>query len=98
MKYIIFKSPDGPRVEIFAAPTTHADQAAAHPNWKPQSAGFVVFHGLGLVECCGRSDSLNLGPDPRDASLIEVMMAATLRLCPQAEAISTVQQFSATTP
>jgi hypothetical protein len=81
MKYIVFKSPDGPRVEIFAAPTTHADQAAAHPGWKPQSAGFVEFLGGGNVRVFGFSESLRLGCDPRDTSLIEVMMSATLQLC-----------------
>jgi len=82
MKYIVFLSPEGPRVEIFAAPTTHAEQAAAHPTWKPQSAGFVHFLSLGMVRCYGRSDSMNLGINPRDESLIEVMIAATHKLNP----------------
>ncbi len=81
MKYIVFKSLDGPRLEVFASPTTHADQAAAHPSWKPQSAGFVEFLGSGNVRVFGFSESLRLGCDPRDASLIEVMMSATLQLC-----------------
>jgi hypothetical protein len=81
MKYIIFKSHEGPRVEIFAAPTTHADQAAAHPVWKPISAGFVEFLGAGDVRCFGFSESLDLRPDQHDSSLIEVMMSATLRTC-----------------
>ena len=51
MKYIIFRTAEGPRVEIFAAPTTHADQAKAHPDWKPTSAGFVIFMGHGEVVC-----------------------------------------------
>jgi hypothetical protein len=80
MKYVIFRSPEGPRVEVFCAPTTHADQAAAHSSWQPRSAGFVTFLGNGEVRCYGRSDSLNLGPDHLDASLIEVTMHATHRL------------------
>jgi hypothetical protein len=82
MKYIIFRSPEGPRAEIFAAPTTHADQARAHRDWKPISAGFVTFLGQGEVRCYGYSDSLNLGPAQSDDSLIEVMMSATLSLAP----------------
>jgi hypothetical protein len=73
LKYIVFRSPEGPRVEIFGAPTTHADQAAAHPAWQPQAAGFIRFPGSGEVVCCGRSDSLNLAADPRDAALIEMV-------------------------
>ena len=82
MKYIVFKSPEGPRVEGFAAPTTHADQAAAHPKWVPQSAGFVHFRSPGEVVCYGKSDSLNLSPGLHDASLIEVMESVTQLLCP----------------
>jgi len=82
MKYVLFRSPEGPRIEIFCAPTTHADQAKAHPDWKPTSAGFVTFLGQGEVRCYGRSDSLNLCPAQSDDSLIEVMMSATHRLAP----------------
>lgn len=81
MKYIIYRSAEGPRISMFAAPTTHAADAAAHPGWTPTSAGFVAFPGAGQVECFGHSDSLNLAGDPHDAMLIRAMMAATLRLC-----------------
>jgi len=81
MKYIVFRSPEGPRVEIFAVPTTHADQAAAHPAWKPVSAGFVEFLGAGNVRCFGFSESLRLGCGETDTSLIEVMMSTTLETC-----------------
>jgi hypothetical protein len=60
-------------VEIFCAPTTHADQAAAHPAWQPQAAGFVRFLDGGEVVCFGRSCSLNLSADPGDAALIEML-------------------------
>jgi hypothetical protein len=79
MKYITFLSPEGPRVEIFCAPTTHVEQAKAHPAWQPISAGFVQFLGNGCVRTYGRSESMNLGSAPRDGSLIEVMMSATLK-------------------
>ena len=73
MKYIVFRSPEGPRVEIFGSPTTHANQAAAHPAWQPQSAGFIRFLDGGQVVCFGRSHSLNLAADPADAVLIEMV-------------------------
>jgi hypothetical protein len=81
MKYIIYHSAEGPRISLFAAPTIHAEDAAAHPGWKPTSAGFVAFRGDCQVECFGRSDSLNLAADPQDAMLIRAMTYATLRLC-----------------
>jgi hypothetical protein len=81
MKYIIFESPEGPRVSIFGAPTTHADEAAAHPSWKPLSAGFIEFLGEGNVRCFGFSESLRIGCSLHDASLLEVIMEATLNLC-----------------
>lgn len=84
MKYIIFDSAEGPRLSIFAIPTSHADEAALRPRWNPRSAAFIEFLGDGKVRCFGRSDSLNLGPALRDESLIEVMMSATLRLAPPA--------------
>ena len=73
MKYIIFRSPEGPRVSIFAAPTTHAEEAAAHPSWKPESAGFLVFRSIDCVQCFDRSESLNLKPRAMDDSMIEVL-------------------------
>jgi hypothetical protein len=81
MKYIVFDSKQGPRVSIFAAPTTHADEAAAHPDWQPRSAGFVEFPSKGKVHCLGFSDSLGLRPDPRDERTIEIMADITLRMC-----------------
>ena len=81
MKYIIYRSPEGARVEVFTAPTTHSEQAETHPKWKPESAGFIEFLGNGTVRCFGFSESLRIGCDPRDASLIEVLMSATLRNC-----------------
>jgi hypothetical protein len=80
VKYIIFRSPEGPRVSIFAAPTTHAEEAAAHPSWKPESAGFLVFRSIDCVQCFDRSESLNLKPRAMDDSMIEVLTAATLML------------------
>jgi hypothetical protein len=80
MKYIIFFSPDGPRIEVFCAPTTHREQADAHRSWTLLSAGFIEFLGEGRVRCHGRSESLNLRPDPRDEQLIEAFMRATARL------------------
>ena len=78
MKYIVFRSPEGPRVEIFGSPTTHANQTAAHPAWQPQSAGFIRFLAGGEVVCFGRSDSLNLAADPGDAALIEMVSRMNL--------------------
>jgi hypothetical protein len=80
MKYLLFITPEGPRVEIFCAPTTHAEQAKAHAGWKLLSAGFVEFLGGGHVRCYGRSDSLNLGPGSRDNLVIQSMMRATLMI------------------
>jgi hypothetical protein len=80
MKYIIFKSPDGLRIAIFPAPTTHAEEAMLHREWSPISAGYVEFLGGGRVRTFGRSDSLNLDRLPRDADFIECFMSATLRL------------------
>jgi len=80
MKYIVFQSPQGPRISIFAAPTTHAEEAAAHPDWKPASAGFLVFRGPDRVQCFDHSESLNLRPQAIDESLIEIFSSATLRL------------------
>jgi hypothetical protein len=73
VKYIVFQSREGPRVEIFGAPTTHAEQAAAHPAWQPQAAGFIRFLARGEIVCFGRSYSLNLAADPGDAALIEMV-------------------------
>ena len=78
MKYIVFRSSEGPRVEIFGAPTSHADQAAAHPAWQPQAAGFVRFLDGGEVVCFGRSQSLNLAADPGDKALIEMLCRMNL--------------------
>jgi hypothetical protein len=83
MKYVVYRSPEGPRISIFAAPTTHKEDADAHPTWTPRSAGFVEFLGAGEVRAFGFSESLRIGCDPRDASLIEVMMSATLASCVQ---------------
>lgn len=80
MKYIIFDSTYGVRIALFTAPTTHADEAAAHRDWQPKSAGYLEFLGGGRVRTCGYSDSLNLRPDPYDAVIIEIFMAATLKL------------------
>jgi hypothetical protein len=86
MKYIIFTATDGmPHFVSFAAPDLHDEIARmyAAKGWKPRSAGFVEFLGLGKVRCFGFSDSLLMGPDQRDDSLIEVLMSATLRIAPQ---------------
>lgn len=80
MKYIVFESKNGPRISIFAAPTTHAEEARSHQGWKPTSAGFVEFLGGGRVRTFGFSNSLNLHPAPMDAKFIEVFMSATLKL------------------
>jgi hypothetical protein len=81
MKYILYKAPDGLRAAVFPVPTTHAEEAAAHPTWQPISAGFVEFLSAGNVRCFGRSESLKLAADPSDSSIIEVMMSATLKFC-----------------
>ena len=82
MKYIVFLSPEGPRVAVFAAPTTHADEATAHPEWTVRSAGYLQFLGQASVRCYGRSDSLNRAVSPHDERLIEAMLRATARMCP----------------
>ena len=88
MKYIIFASAEGPRLALFAAPTTHTAEAAAHPLWNPKSAGYVEFLGAGKVRCFSYSDSLNLRPGLQDESLIQIMMSATLRIAPPADHFS----------
>ena len=85
MKYIVFRSLEGPRVEIFGSPTTHANQAAAHPAWQPESAGFIRFLAGGQVVCFGRSHSLNLAADPGDAALIEMVIRMSRESEPPAE-------------
>ena len=84
MKYIIFTSAEGPRLAIFAAPTPHTAEAAAHPCWNPKNAGYIEFLGGGKVRCFSYSDSLNLRPGLQDESLIQIMMSATLRIAPGA--------------
>ena len=85
MKYIVFRSLEGPRVEIFGSPTTHANQAAAHPAWQPESAGFISFLAGGQVVCFGRSHSLNLAADSGDAALIEMVIRMSRESEPSAE-------------
>jgi hypothetical protein len=85
VKYIVFQSREGPRVEIFGAPTTHAEQAAAHPAWQPQAAGFIRFLARGEIVCFGRSYSLNLAADPGDAALIEMVIRMSRESEPPAE-------------
>lgn len=83
MKYVVVQNPSGfERVFLALAPVTHADLAAAfaHAPDRVVSAGFVQLAVEG-IRTFGRSDSLNVGPRPRDARLIDAMYRSTLRVC-----------------
>lgn len=82
MKYVRFRRHGEDSFVFTLSPTAHSDLADAmqRGGWVAHSAGFVKFRAGGVVDTCGRSESLGLGPDPLDARMIELLTRATLHL------------------
>jgi hypothetical protein len=89
MKYLIIQESDGSEFPVFCvAPLTHAQLAAAfRPDDRRRvvAAGFVEFLASGAALVFGRSESLQLGPRPKDAALITALTMATVRMGRDAE-------------
>lgn len=74
MKYVIFKNDRGGLFHpvVFGDHTTHSQVKLE--GCHPVSAGFFTQKRDRSVEVFGKSESLNLESDPRDAKLVELML------------------------
>lgn len=74
MKYVIFKNDKGSLFHpvVFGDHTSHSQVKLEQCH--PISAGFFTQKLDRSIEVFGRSESLDLVSDPRDAKLIELML------------------------
>lgn len=82
MKYIMIREASGAEFPKFCcAPDTHRELWALHYAAKAGrsvlSAGFYTELPAGAIRTFGRSESLDLGPRPQDAAILQAWISAT---------------------